>query len=214
MHLLRPALRLGSVGLVCVSLGACGSISTVNGIPTSGGGFHDPCGGYPIICIVGAGLIAGGVAVAINSRGGNRSSAGAATTTSTTTPVVTPPIVTPPVVTPPVVTTPLVTTTTATPVPSDQRLKHDAKSVMTLDNGINVYSFRYLGDGRVFVGVIAQELLADRRFRSAVHTYPENFYGVDYSKLGLDLLGALEMRHAGLRAMQLRAAVQLRTAVR
>jgi hypothetical protein len=88
----------------------------------------------------------------------------------------------------------------APPQPSDQRLKRDIKPLMVTDNGIQVYSFRYIGDDRVFTGVIAQDLLADPQLSKAVSTDDDGFYHVDYAKLGLPIVNPEAMEEAGRNA--------------
>lgn len=89
------------------------------------------------------------------------------------------------------------------PPPSDARLKHDIDDPKTLDNGIRLHAFSYLGDERRFVGVLAQELLADDRFAQAVSVGADGFYRVDYAALGLNDLTSNAMLEAGTRAVEL-----------
>jgi Chaperone of endosialidase len=42
--------------------------------------------------------------------------------------------------------------------PSDERLKEDIEPVGTLDNGMNVYSYRFKGSPRTEIGLLAQEV--------------------------------------------------------
>jgi hypothetical protein len=86
------------------------------------------------------------------------------------------------------------------PVSSDHRLKTHVKRVSATTDGLNVYSFRYVGDDREFRGVMAQELLADERNRGAVEAGADGYYRVDYARLGLAALVTDEMRAAGERA--------------
>ena len=95
--------------------------------------------------------------------------------------------------------------TSSAPIASDQRLKRDIKLVQKLENGVHLYAFRYLGDERTFVGVLAQDLLQMPRFKSAVHTSANGYYAVDYSQLGLQLFGADQMKDAGERAARRRS---------
>ena len=44
------------------------------------------------------------------------------------------------------------------PVPSDIRVKEDINRVGKLDNGLNVYSYRYKWGGPIHIGVMAQEV--------------------------------------------------------
>ena len=82
---------------------------------------------------------------------------------------------------------------------SDARLKRDITYVATLQNGIKVYSFHYRNDERRFVGVMAQDLVADPRFRHAVKTDVSGYYVVDLSALGLGITGDAEQFHAASR---------------
>ncbi len=89
------------------------------------------------------------------------------------------------------------------PPTSDVRLKHDVDPPSTLPDGIRLHEFSYLGDARRFVGVVAQELLADERFAGAVSVGPDGFYRVDYAALGLDHLTSDTMLEAGTRAIEI-----------
>jgi hypothetical protein len=91
------------------------------------------------------------------------------------------------------------------PAPSDSRLKTDIEYLTTLDNGVKLYTFRYLGDDRVFAGAMAQDLLADPRHAHAVSINAQGFFFVDYSALGLGLENGEAMREAGNSAMRLAA---------
>ena len=87
---------------------------------------------------------------------------------------------------------------------SDLRLKTDIELVDVLENGLRLYAYRYLGDDRQFVGVLAQDLLADARFSHAV-VERGNYLAVDYAALGLIVVGSDEMVEAGERALLLTA---------
>ncbi len=81
---------------------------------------------------------------------------------------------------------------------SDERLKRDIAPVDTLPNGIRLYSFRYWNDDRVFVGVMAQDLLQEERFRHAVVADESGYYRVNFSSLGLGIAGdAVQFIEAG-----------------
>src|SRR5690606_10157049 len=79
-------------------------------------------------------------------------------------------------------------------VVSDTRLKTDLRYVQTLPSGVKLYSYRYRGSDQVFVGALAQDLLADARFRGSVTLLPSGFYAVDYGALGLKIIGAETMQ--------------------
>ena len=86
------------------------------------------------------------------------------------------------------------------PIESDRRLKTHLKHAGETAEGLNLYSFRYIGEDREFRGVMAQELLADERNRGAVEAGADGYYRVDYARLGLASLVTDEMLAAGERA--------------
>jgi hypothetical protein len=83
---------------------------------------------------------------------------------------------------------------------SDRRLKTHVQRAGGTAEGLNLYSFRYIGEDHEFRGVMAQELLADERTRGAVEAGADGYYRVDYARLGLAGLATDEMRAAGERA--------------
>ena len=62
---------------------------------------------------------------------------------------------------------------------------------------MRLYRFRYFGCDRTFVGVMAQDLLADPRHAHAVIRRPSGLLLVDYAALGLDVADLEAMRAAG-----------------
>lgn len=62
---------------------------------------------------------------------------------------------------------------------SDERLKDDITPVGKLNDGQNVYAYRYKGDPRPQIGLLAQEV--ERVRPEAVHTHPSGFKMVNYS---------------------------------
>lgn len=86
--------------------------------------------------------------------------------------------------------------------PSDRRLKRNIQMLATAENGVRLYSFRYFTDARTFVGVMAQDLLNDPRFASAVKRRASGLMLVDYSHLGLEIADMEAMREAGLVAVK------------
>ena len=86
------------------------------------------------------------------------------------------------------------------PITSDRRLKTHVQHAGETAEGLNLYSFRYVGEDREFRGVMAQELLADERHRGAVEVGADGYYRVHYARLGLASLATDEMRAAGERA--------------
>ena len=70
--------------------------------------------------------------------------------------------------------------------PSDRRLKTAVRAEGRLANGLQLYSWRYLGGAHRFTGVMAQDLLADGRFAGAVEVEPDGLMQVDYSQIGYE----------------------------
>ena len=67
--------------------------------------------------------------------------------------------------------------------------KKDIVYLATLENGIRLYSFRYIrDDATVHVGVMAQDLLGQEAYRDAVIMMKTGFYAVNYEKLGLRMV--------------------------
>ena len=69
---------------------------------------------------------------------------------------------------------------------SDSRLKEAMVPIMQLDNGIELYRFRYRGDNETYVGVIAQQVA--RIVPDAVVRGEDGYLRVDYGRLGLRLM--------------------------
>ena len=63
------------------------------------------------------------------------------------------------------------------------RLKHDIVLLRHLDNGLGLYRFRYGGDDRAYVGVIAQE--AAKVAPEAVVRGRDGYLRVFYDRLGV-----------------------------
>ncbi len=83
---------------------------------------------------------------------------------------------------------------------SDSRLKVDVKLVDKLDNGIKLYAFKYLGDNRTFVGVMAQEIAKMPKFSAAVSRDADGYYRVDYASLGFEVVEMDQMQAASKKA--------------
>lgn len=63
--------------------------------------------------------------------------------------------------------------------PSDRRLKREIQRIGTADNGLPLYTFKYIGGDMVHVGVMAQDVIKVRP--AAVHTNAHGFMSVDYA---------------------------------
>jgi outer membrane immunogenic protein len=70
---------------------------------------------------------------------------------------------------------------------SDARLKRDITLVGRLDDGLGLYSYRYLWSDTVYVGVMAQEVALIRP-DAVVRGALDDYLRVDYSRLGLTLM--------------------------
>ena len=68
---------------------------------------------------------------------------------------------------------------------SDIRLKTDITRIGTADNGLPIYSFRYIDREGLYSGVMAQDVLTHTP--EAVITRPNGFYAVDYGLLGVEM---------------------------
>lgn len=68
-------------------------------------------------------------------------------------------------------------------VPSDRRLKVEIRPAGRRDDGLKLYSWRYRGGHGRYVGVLAQDLLADPRFAVAVVAGRDGLLRVDYGRL-------------------------------
>jgi outer membrane immunogenic protein len=82
------------------------------------------------------------------------------------------------------------------PPPSDARLKRDITLVGRLDDGLGLYSYRYLWSDTVYVGVMAQEVALIHP-DAVVRTALDNYLRVDYSRLGLKLMTLPEWEARG-----------------
>jgi hypothetical protein len=80
--------------------------------------------------------------------------------------------------------------------PSDRRLKKEVVYLATLDNGIKVYSFKYLSGDDTHVGVMAQDLLDDPQYRNAVVLDADGYYKVNYHALGLRMISLSEWKQS------------------
>ena len=89
------------------------------------------------------------------------------------------------------------------PTTSDARLKTDIRPYKTLDSGVRLYTFHYLGSTGTFIGPVAQDLLADPRFAGAVSVGSGGFYVVDLQALGLRVVNREAMAAAGENAVRL-----------
>jgi hypothetical protein len=69
---------------------------------------------------------------------------------------------------------------------SDVRLKRDITFVNRLDNGLNLYRYRYLWSDQEYVGVMAQEVA--QIMPDAVMMGPDGYLRVSYAKLGTHLM--------------------------
>jgi outer membrane immunogenic protein len=70
---------------------------------------------------------------------------------------------------------------------SDARLKRDITLVGRRDDGLGLYSYRYLWSDTTYVGVMAQEVALIRP-DAVVRTALDDYLRVDYSRLGLTLM--------------------------
>ena len=79
-----------------------------------------------------------------------------------------------------------VTPPTGSGTGSDVRLKEDITHIRVSDSGINIYTFRYIGEDVLYQGVIAQELLGSNN--NAVLIDDNGYYMVDYNLIDVDFI--------------------------
>jgi hypothetical protein len=77
---------------------------------------------------------------------------------------------------------------------SDARLKRDIDHIATRSDGLPIYSFKYLWDDEVYVGVMAQDLLRNEPWRPAVLTKANGYFAVNYRRIGLRMTTLEEWR--------------------
>ena len=71
-------------------------------------------------------------------------------------------------------------------MPSDRRLKENVDLVgCDEETGLNIYEFNYIGDGKRFRGVMADEV--EKINPDAVETMDNGYMIVDYSKIGMEM---------------------------
>jgi Protein of unknown function (DUF3300)/Chaperone of endosialidase len=66
---------------------------------------------------------------------------------------------------------------------SDMRLKHDIALLDRLDSGLGIYRFSYNGSNKVYVGVMAQEVMEVRPDAAVLGR--DGYWRVNYEKLGI-----------------------------
>lgn len=94
-------------------------------------------------------------------------------------------------------------------VPSDIRCKKEIRLLSTLENGIKIYSFKYLWSEITFVGIMAQDLLAHPEWKNAVHIQANGLYGVDYAMLGLKMTSLDVWNKTGPESIKLGSGIPL-----
>jgi hypothetical protein len=85
--------------------------------------------------------------------------------------------------------------------PSDARLKRDIRPVHMGSDGVRLYSFKYLWSDETYVGLMAQDVLADPSRRDAVVRMDSGFYAVNYGVLGLRMASLSDWQRRGMEAV-------------
>lgn len=78
---------------------------------------------------------------------------------------------------------------------SDMTVKRDILKVGQLDNGLNLYRFKYLWSEKEFVGVMAQEV--QEVIPEAVFRTPEGLLNVNYDMVGTTFMPYSEWAASG-----------------
>lgn len=68
---------------------------------------------------------------------------------------------------------------------SDMRLKDNIKKIGKLDNGLNVYNYNYIGDDKLWIGVMAQEVELIQPEALGPRT-ADGYMTVNYDKINLE----------------------------
>lgn len=84
---------------------------------------------------------------------------------------------------------------------SDRRFKRDIRPLATAHNGVQLYSYRYIWSDTFFVGVMAQDLLANPQWRKAVVENANGYFSVNYAMLGLRMVTLDEWEAQGMGAV-------------
>ena len=69
---------------------------------------------------------------------------------------------------------------------SDIRAKENIHKLGYSESGIPIYKFNYKGNNEIWKGTMAQDLL-NLGISNAVTTMDNGYYGVDYSKIDVDM---------------------------
>lgn len=85
---------------------------------------------------------------------------------------------------------------------ADRRIATDVVPVGQLENGLIAYSFKFIWEDRVRVGVFADELLERADTKAAVLTLPNGLLGVDYAQLGLRMATQEQWQQSGVAALK------------
>ena len=87
--------------------------------------------------------------------------------------------------------------------PSDRRLKIDVEDAGSLPDGLRLYSWRYEGGTRRFIGVMADDLAASPAHAHAVQCDSDGLMRVDYGAIGYRPADFAAMRAEGEAALAL-----------
>lgn len=67
-------------------------------------------------------------------------------------------------------------------------IKTKVKKLHKLENGLQLYSFQYISDTTRYVGLMADDLAGNEKYKWAVVNMGEGHYMINYEKLGLKLV--------------------------
>lgn len=85
---------------------------------------------------------------------------------------------------------------------AEQRIKSDIKELVTLPNGLKLYSYKYRTDPNTYVGLLATDLAASEAFRHYVVDMGDGFYTINYPALKLHQATLEEYKRLGLAALK------------
>ena len=85
---------------------------------------------------------------------------------------------------------------------SERRIKRNIEKLLTLSNGLGLYSFQYKNDPNTYVGLMADELAKSKTFKPFVIHMGEGSYAINYEKLGIHPITYETFEKEGLAALQ------------
>ncbi len=84
----------------------------------------------------------------------------------------------------------------------EENIKHKFNKLLTLENGLNIYSFQYKSEPTIYVGFLAHDLAQNEKFKQFVIHMGDGHYAIDYEKLGFQPITLATWQKAGINAFK------------